>query len=255
MKGTLAIARRELGAYFQTPMGWVVLTAWLVLAGVFFAETIGMYHYESLQLAASPWTTQQMNVNDYVVVPFLGQIGVVLLFLCPAVTMRLLAEDRRTGAIELLLTSPVSTGGIVAGKFLGAMGFVSVLLACTAPHTALIYWLGDPDTGILIAGYLGTWLMSAAFVAVGLLASSFTRSQVIALVVGFALLLVFWVLGYAVPDTDGGVGAVLASLSMLSHLENLLRGLLHVKDLVYYATFIGFFLFATWQRIESGRWT
>jgi len=254
VSGALTIARREVGAYFQTPVGWVVLTAFLVLNGFFFSTMIGLYHYESLQLAASPWTTQEMNVNDYLVAPFFANTGVILLFLCPAVTMRLLAEDRRSGAFELLLTSPVSSAAIVLGKYLGAMGFVSVMLAGTMPCLGIVFWLGDPDPGVVAAGYLASWLLSGAFVSVGLLASAFTRSQVIALVVGFALLLLFWVLTWADPSSGEGVGAIIASLSMLNHLENLTRGLLHVEDLVYYASFISFFLFATWQRVESGRW-
>ena len=169
--------------------------------------------------------------------------------------MRLLAEDRRSGAFELLLTSPISSGGIVVGKYLGAMGFVSVLLAGTMPCMGMVWWLGEPDPGVMLSGYLAVLLLSGSFVAVGLLASSFTRSQVVALVVGFALLLLFWVLTWADPSSGEGMGSIIASLSMLNHLENLSRGLLHLKDIVYYASFIGFFLFATWQRVESERWT
>lgn len=255
MSGALAIARREFAAYFQAPMGWVVLTAFLILSGFFFATMVGYYSYESLELAASPWTTQEMNVNDYLVAPFFMQCGVILLFVCPAVTMRLLAEDRATGAFELLLTSPVSTAGIVAGKYLGAMGYVTVLLAGTLPGMAIVWWLGDPDAGAMASGYLAIWLMAGAFVSVGLLTSAFTRSQAIALVAGFALLLIFWVMTWADPSTGDGMGAVIAALSMLNHLENLTRGLLHLKDIVYYVSFIGFFLFATWQRVESERWS
>jgi ABC-2 type transport system permease protein len=251
----MPIARRELGGYFQTPVGWVVLTAFLVLNGFFFASMVGLYNYQSLELASSPWSTQQMNVNDYLVAPYFANTGVILLFLCPAVTMRLLAEDRRSGALELLLTSPVSTLGIVVGKYLGAMGFVSIMLAGTLPCMAMVWWLGDPDAGAMFSGYLAVWLLSGAFVSVGLLASAFTRSQVIALVVGFALLLLFWVLTWADPSSGEGVTSVIASMSMLNHMENMSRGLLHLKDLVYYASFIGFFLFASWQRIESERWT
>ncbi len=255
MSATLAIARREAGAYFQTPVGWVVLTAFLVLNGFSFASMVGLYHMQSLELAATPWATQEMNVNDYLVAPFFSFSGVLMLFLCPAVTMRLLAEDVRSGAIELLLSSPIGTGAIVMGKYFGAMGFMTVMLAGTLPCIGLVFWLGDPDPGVVASGYLAAWLLAGSFVAVGLLASAFTRSQVIALVVGFALLLLFWLLTWADPSSGDGVGSVIASLSMLNHLDNLTRGLLHLKDLVYYASFIGFFLFATWQRVEASRWT
>ena len=190
MRVAWVIARREVGAYFSSPAGWVVLCTYLVLSGVFFVSSVSNYSYESSQLGYSPWTEQSLNVNDFLVIPWFGNMAVVLLFLCPAITMRLLAEDRRSGAIELLLTSPITTWQIVLGKFLGAVGFVAVLLAGTLPCTALLFWLGDPDPGVVAAGYVTEILLSGALLAAGLLASAFTRSQVTALVASFGLVLV-----------------------------------------------------------------
>ncbi len=255
MRVAWVIARREVGAYFSSPAGWVVLCTYLVLSGVFFVSSVSNYSYESSQLAYSPWTEQSLNVNDFLVIPWFGNMAVVLLFLCPAITMRLLAEDRRSGAIELLLTSPITTWQIVLGKFLGAVGFVAVLLAGTLPCTALLFWLGDPDPGVVAAGYVTEILLSGALLAAGLLASAFTRSQVTALVASFGLVLVLWVISWADPSSSDTVSTVLAAMSMVHHLENPLRGLLNVEDIVYFTSFVGVFLFATWQRLESGRWT
>ncbi len=255
MRNILAIADREVRGYFATPVGWVVLCIFLILTGFFFASIVTLFSAQSAELAMNPYGGPDLNVNEYLVAPFFGNVAVVLLFLCPAVTMRVFAEDRRSKALELLLTSPVSTAEIVLGKYLGAMGFIGVLLLCTAHFPLLLFWMTSPDPGVLFSSYLSVLLMSGSFVAVGVLTSAFTENQVVALLAGFGTLLMFWVISWAdASSSSSTVGEVLSYLSMLTHLDQLAKGLIHSRDLVYYASFIGFFLFATHQRVEAFRW-
>lgn len=254
MGNVLAIARRELAAYFGSPMGWIVLCAFLFITGFFFAAMISFYAAQTMQMGFNPYM-DDLSVSEYLVVPFFSNMGLILLMLVPALSMRLFAEDRRQRSLELLLTSPVSTTEIVLGKYLGGMGFVLVMLLGTFHFPFIVAWLGEPDTGVLVSSYLSMILMVGAFMAVGLLASAFTESQVVALVTSLVLLLLFWVASWA-DTTSGGTtfGQVLSYVSMLSHMEQLGKGLLHLKDLVYYVTFIGVALYATWQRVEAYRW-
>jgi len=246
------IAKRELGATFATPIGWVCLCSLLVMTGLFFAWMLGLYAETTLQAAYSPWD-DPINVNDYLVVPFFGNWAVILLFVCPALTMRQLAEERRSGSLELLLTSPVSATQIVLGKFLGVMGFIAVMMACTLHYPAFLCWLGSPDMGVIVASYLSTLVLAAAYVSVGLLASAMTRNQVVALLLSFALLLGLWLMGASDPST-GGVANLFSQISLLSHCEAMGKGVLQWSDLVYFAGFVSLFLFATQQRIETMRW-
>jgi ABC-2 type transport system permease protein len=169
--------------------------------------------------------------------------------------MRLIAEDRRNRSIELLLTSPVRSTEIVLGKFLGALGFAGVLAAATLQYPAVLIWLGTPDPGILLCNYASFMLLLATFMATGLFASSLTENQVVALVISFGINLMIWVLGWAASGAgEGGLKTTIEYVSMLNHVEQLGKGLLHVQDMVYFLTFIGFFLFATTQRVEALRW-
>ncbi len=253
MKAVFSIAKREIGAIFSTPIGWTCLAALLLMTGFFFAWMLGLYAETALQAAASPWD-DPVNVNDHLVAPFFSSWAVILLFACPAISMRLIAGDRRDGSLELLMTSPISTVQIVAGKYLGAMGFVCIMLLSTLHFPAMFCWLGDPDPGVLASCYLAILFMSAAFVAVGLAASSLTESQLVALLMSFAVLLGFWLLGAADSQAPGAFSSILAHASLLDHMESLARGAIHLRDVVYFLTFAGFFLFVAHQRIEWMRW-
>jgi ABC-2 type transport system permease protein len=254
MRNILAIAKREVVAYFASTMGWLVLCAFLLVTGFFFAAIASSYAMQVSQAGASPYA-ESFNLSEYLVAPFFGNMSVILLMLCPALSMRLFAEDRRTRSMELLLTSPVSTFEIVVGKYLGGMGFVGALLLATVHYPAILYWLGNPDTGVILCTYLALLLQLGAFMAIGLLASAFTENQVVAAVLSFAVLLLFWVLSWADSASAGGtLGTVLSYASMMSHMEEMSKGLIHLKDIVYYVSFIAVALFATQQRVEAYRW-
>jgi ABC-2 type transport system permease protein len=252
VRAILAIALRELRAYLSTPVGWLCLTGFVMVTGVFFALMTSEFAAEAARQSFNPYAPSQLNLTDWLIQPFFANTAVILLMLCPALSMGLFAEDRRSGALELLLSSPVSSTQIVLGKYMGAMGFVSTMLLTTVPMTGMLYWLGNPDTGVILCAYLSTFLLASSFMAVGMLTSACTTSQVVALVLSFGLLLVLWVLSWT--QGLGDIGDAVAAVSMLSHLEKLSKGLLHLKDVVYFISFIGFFVFATTQRVEAYRW-
>lgn len=253
MKRILAIAGRELEAYFATAIGWLVLGGFILLTGFIFAWITTAYADQSAQAAMSPYGGG-LNVNEHLLPDFFGTTSVILLLLTPALSMRLFSEDLKQRSMELLLSSPLSSLEIVLGKYLGALGFLGVMLLSTAHYMAILWWVSSPDPMIVLANYAGTFLMAAAFISVGLLTSAMTKSQLIALSLSFGTLMMLWFLSGIGSLVTGTAGEVLSYLSVLSHIEELSRGLLHTQDLAYYLTFIGFFLFATLQRVEAMRW-
>lgn len=250
----LAIAWREIRAYFATPVGWLALCAFLAITGFFFVAVLGLYNMQATEMQYNPYAGSQMNIDEYLVAPFFGNTSVILLFICPALTMRLFAEDRKSRSIELLLTSPVSTLEIVLGKYLGAVGFLGIVLLCTAHYPLQLFWLGEPDPGVMASSYLSVFLLGACFLAVGLLFSAMTENQILALVLSFVTLLMFWILGWVEELASGTFKDVLSYGSLINRMEDLSKGLVHSKDLVYYLSFIFFWLFATHQRVEAYRW-
>jgi ABC-2 type transport system permease protein len=254
MKPVLAIAKRELFGFFAGPVGWLCLVGFSLISGLFFALMTSEFSVMATQATFNPYMADKVDLNQWLIQPFFANTAILLLMLAPAVTMRLIAEDRKRGSLELLLASPISSEQIVLGKYMGALGFITAMLLMTVPFIGLLYWLDSPDTGLVLSCYAATWLMAAAFVAVGLLTSAMTENQIVALVIGFGLLLVLWLMSTADSMIDGAAGELLVGISILPHIEQLMKGLLHSKDLVYFVTFIGFFLFATARRVEAYRW-
>ncbi len=253
MRNILTVAQREFAHYLATPIGWLVLCAFLIITGLFFSLQTGWYATEAVQASFNPYQ-EPVDLGAHLIAPFFGDVSVILLMLCPALSMRLFAEDRRQRSLELLLTSPLSTAEIVLGKYLGGMLFVTLMLTGTLLYPLLLAWFGDPDPGVVLCSYLAVFLQVSSFMAVGMLASAFTESQMVALVSSFALLLAFWIASWAGAVASGTLGEVLAYVSMLPHTEQLGKGIIHSKDFVYYLSFVSFALFATHQRVEAYRW-
>jgi ABC-2 type transport system permease protein len=255
LKSVLAIARREVSAYLTNPMGWIILCGFVIMWGIFFTIMLFGYNQAAAEAVMNPFGADQMNVNDMVVSPLFGNMSVIAMLASPALAMRLIAEDRRNRSIELLLTSPVTSTQIVLGKFLGAIGFAAVLGATTLLYAGILMWLGEPDLGVLGANYLGFFLIFGTFLAAGLFASSLTENQVLALVLAFGFNLVIWIIGWVGSLLDEGkLKTTIEYISMLEHIEQMSKGVIQTQDLVYFVTFIGFFLFATVQRVEALRW-
>jgi ABC-2 type transport system permease protein len=197
---------------------------------------------------------QQLNLTEMVLEPFWGSIGIVLLLMVPLVTMRLFAEEKKTGTVELLLTYPISDRGAVLGKYVAALSVVALMLAGTLPAMVVLGVLTTPPWETIFSGYLGLLLMSSAFVSLGLFASSLTRNQIIAAAGSFGALLFLWIAGWAQPLAGPTLGGVLAYLSLLSHFENFSKGVLDSRDFLFYLLFVILFLFATLRVLESRHW-
>lgn len=242
MANVLAIFRRELAGYFATPVGYVFLVIFVGLAaalpfylGSFFSR--GEATLESFFLF-HPW---------------------LYLLLIPAVAMRLWAEERKTGTLELLMTLPVSTAEAVIGKFLAAWAFVAVALALTFPMWVTVNVLGDPDNGVILASYFGSLLMAGAFLAIGSCMSALTRNQVVAFILAAAVSFLFTMSGLdlvleAVRGlAPSAVVGFVADLSVLSHFSAVTRGVVDLRDVVFFLSMIGFWLFAGVVALDARR--
>jgi ABC-2 type transport system permease protein len=232
MGAVLAVARRELGGYFATPVAYVFIVIFLVLSGVL-TFTLGNF------FARGAADLQ----------PFFSFVPWLFLFLVPALTMRLWAEERRLGTIELLLTLPIAQWQAVLGKFLAAWAFCAIALALTFPLVITVNLLGRPDNGVILAGYVGCLLVAGAYLAVGAAMSALTRNQVIAFVLAVAVCFLFAAAGSPVVTEFLSknlpiLAEVARGLSINDRLGGFSRGVVAARDLVFFAGFIGFWLFA-----------
>ncbi len=233
---TLVIARREARAYLASPGAYIIIAVFAAITGYLFVDGVSVPFPEA-------------TVHRYA-----GAVIFSLVFLGPALTMRLLAEERRLGTLDLLLSSPVSDWQVVAGKYLGAMALYVLMLLATLFYAALLYWLGTPDSGPVATAYLGLFLYGAATLAVGLWASSLTANQAVAAVVGVGVLVLLSITQLAAASTGGWASTVLEETSMVTHFADLRRGVLDLSDIVYYLSVIVLFLFLSVRSIESRRW-
>lgn len=226
--------RRELAAYFATPLAYVFIVIFLVLAGVFTFYLGGFYERGQADLE-----------------PFFAFHPWLYLFLIPAVSMRVWAEERKTGTIELLLTLPITMWQAVLAKFLAAWCFVAIALALTFPMWITVNYLGSPDNGVIFAAYLGSLLMAGGFLAIGVCISALTSSQVIAFVVAVVVCFGFLLSGYPLVLelfrgwAPAGIVDLVASLSFLTHFQAISKGVLDLRDLVYFGAMIGAWLYAS----------
>ena len=261
MKRILSIAKKEFVIYFTTPTAYVILGIFTIISSYFFLRILSFYQRQALQLMQFKATgmLEMMNLNDMVIRPLYLNINIFFLLMIPVITMKLFAEEKRMGTFELLYTLPVDTLQVVIGKYLGALSviFVMVLIAFLYPFLLYVFSSG-PGGGIewgpVLTGLLGLFLMGAAFCSFGMFASALTDSQIVAAIVAFGALLIFWVIGWASADAEGVTKSILEYLSVFKHMDNLTKGLLVSTDFVYYLSFAIFFLFATNRVVESYRW-
>ena len=239
MRNVLIIASRELGAYFATPVATVFIVIFLVLQGTL---TFNLGNF---------FDRGQADLN-----PFFSFIPWVFLLLVPAITMRLWAEERRLGTIELLLTLPITQAQAVVGKFLAAWAFCAIALILTFPVVLTVLYLGNPDIGVIVSGYLGCLLIAGAFLAVGSAMSAVTRNQVIAFVLGVAVCFIFAAASYPLVTDflDRNIPAmaeIARRLAIVDRYQDFTRGLISLRDVVFFATFIGFWLFLTTVLVDQ----
>ncbi len=254
MKGFVSLYRKELHCLFASPIFYVVAFTFLIIAGYFFYSNVAYYNIVSFQASQNPFALKQLNLTEMVLRPYFLNLSVVLLFLAPILTMRLYAEEKKTGTIELLFTYPLSDQASVAAKFSAVVSAYVVILAATLPGIIFLHVLSEPNWKVVLSGYLGLFLMGTAFLALGLFTSSLTQNQIIAAVLSFGLLLMFWVIGWTRSFVGEEFYRFFQYLSLPSHLDSFTKGVLDSRDIVYYLLFVLFFLFLTLRQVESHRW-
>jgi ABC-2 type transport system permease protein len=247
------MARREMAQLWRSPLAWTLIGLFSLLSGwTFFNLLVG--YADNIQAVPADMQSQ-INFLEEVVMRLYANINFFLLFFIPPLTMRLLAEEKRQGTLDLLLAAPITDTQIVIGKFLATWLFVVMLLVPTLLFPVVLFWAGVPDQTVLLGCYLGLILNSACYVALGLFASSLTENQVVAALLGFIFIMATWLLSWIAQSTDNFmVGEVLRWISVTGHFETLVKGVLSTSDLVYYAGFIGLSLGCSVQVLGSRNW-
>ncbi len=259
MRNVLTIIGKEMRSYFVSPVAYVVLTGFLLLGGWFFFNLLSRFNlllslYTQFQGQGGAGAADQLNLNDFVIAPLMNNLSIILVILVPMITMRTFAEEKKGGTYELLLTSPLRTGEIVLGKFVASVLFICIMIGLTAIYPLLLWWFGNPEVGVMVSGYVGLLMMATAFVAVGLFTSSVTENQIIAAVSGLVAMLLLYIIGWPAQGAGDILGPILKYLSVTDHFNELVKGVIDTRALVYFASLIGFALFLTMRSVESLRW-
>lgn len=253
MRNIITIARKEIQAYFQSPIAYVLVGAYAAMFGYFFWSLVYFFVLASMQSQMSG-RAMPMNLNELVIRNLLGNCGVLCLFMIPMLTMRLFAEEKSRGTMELLLTSPLRDWEILLGKWAGAVTMYTSLLLFSGLNMVFLFAYGKPDWKPLAVGYLGLILQGAAMLALGMFLSSITQSQIAAAFSTFVLLLMLWVFEWMSNMDQNTLTTVLTYMSLLRHNESFIKGVIDLKDTVYYLSVSFFGLFLTARSLESLRY-
>ena len=255
MRSVYAVYRKEMGHYFVSPVAYVVVAVFLIVAGFFFRLYMGLANDQAMEMAMQGMGSD-MDVPAEVLRAFFGLISTLILFLAPMLTMGVYAEERRRGTMELLMTSPITEFQIVLGKFLATLTLFAIMLFPTSLYVAYMCFHSDPKMqwSLVLTGYLGALLLGASLLAIGSFISSLTESQLIAVVLSFGAILILWVLDFVVRGSDSVAGTVLQYISVIHHYDDFTRGIIDTSSLIYYVSVPILFLFLTVRSIDSIRW-
>lgn len=253
MRNILALVRKELRSYFASPIAYVIVGMFALLFGWFYVAILNLFVQQSMQMG-SMGMGGPVNVNQQMIRYVFQNSLVVNLFVVPLITMRTYAEEKRSGTIELLMTSPVTDFQIIVGKFLGALTVYAAMLAVTLLHMAVLFIYGNPEWKPIATAYLGMLLMGGCFLSVGLFFSSLTRNQIVAAMITFSVLLLLWVIDWIGSLGGPTVQKLVGYLSITGHFDDFAKGVIDTTHLVYYASFITFGLFLTAKAVDSERW-
>jgi len=254
MNGIAGVFRKEITITFASPIFYAACFIFLLISGYFFYSNTAYFSLLSFQAAQNPFLSQSLNLTDMVIKPFFGDLAVILLLMLPLLTMRLYAEEKKAGTIELLFTYPVSDASVLIGKFAATVVLLLLMLVGTLPFMVILETMVDLEWGIVASGYLGIALMGSGFIALGIFTSSLTENQIVAAVLSFGAILLFWAIGWAKSLTGPGLGTVLEHLSIIGHLDTFTQGLIDTRDVVFYGLFILFWLFLTLRFLNSRFW-
>jgi len=255
MQGLLAIWQREFKAYFISPIFYALATVFLFVTGLFFY--LGLLGYQEMfrQAAQYPPMMERININEMIMRPLFSVMSFVsVLILMPMLTMRIFSEEKKSGTIELILTSPVKDWHVILGKFFAAFSLFGVMMALTLIYPVILQIYGDPDWAPIWTGYMGMLMMGGGVLTLGIFASSLTENQIVAAVVCFGAAIALWILDMASSYFTGSVGAVLGYLSVMRHFDTFEKGILDTTDLLFFVSFMFFGLFMTVRSLESTRW-
>ena len=253
MSNTVTIWRKELNSYFRSPIAYGVMAFFALITGYFFYVGVVYFVRASVQ-SSMMGQSQPMSVNESVIRPLLSNISVIGLFLIPMITMRLFAEEKRSGTIELLVTSPIKDLAIIMGKWLAALTLYAAMLGLSLLSMATLFLYGKPDLRPMVAGYLGLLLLGGSLLSIGTFISTCTKNQIVAGVAGFSVCLMLWVLDWMSSFQDSVAGKVLSYISVLQHFDSFSKGVIDSRDVIYYLSAIFIGLFLTARSLESLRW-
>ncbi|MBU08040.1 MAG: hypothetical protein CME13_08720 [Gemmatimonadetes bacterium] len=258
MRNLWAIYTKELRSYFVSPVAYVIAGVFLFLSGYLFRNILMQFNFWCIQFSQRAQFMQggmpNLNLNEMVVTQFFGVMDFIWLLVVPMLTMRLLAEEKKNGTMELLMTSPISTVEILLGKFLACLTLYMTIVALTLVYCGILELYGDPDWGPIWSAYLGYLLLGGTFIGVGMLASSVTENQIVAVLLAFGALLTLWLIDWSASFAGPTAAKVLQYLSIIQHLQDFQRGVIDTSDVVFYLSFIFFSLFVTTRVLESRRW-
>jgi ABC-2 type transport system permease protein len=253
MRNTWIIFRKELHSYFVSPIAYLLLALFAVIFGFFFWNSLGYFVYLGIE-SQMRGQAFPMNLNEQLIRPLLSNVSVLGLFFIPIITMRLFAEEKRTGTIELLVTSPVRDVEVILGKWLAALTLYACMLCFTAINFAFLFKYGNPDWKPLAIAYLGLLLQAGVLLAIGTFISTLTKNQIIAAAATFSVCLLLWVLQWVSGYETATWAQVLSYISVITHFESFGKGVIDSKDLIFFVTAIFLALFLTTRSMESLRW-
>jgi ABC-2 type transport system permease protein len=236
MQNVISIARKEIRSYFTSTIAYVVITVFLLITGWFFSTNLFLVNQATLRAA-------------------FGIIPIIFIFFVPAITMRLISEEKKSGTIELLVTMPIKDYEIIIGKFLSALSLVAIALLFTFTYVLTIALLGNADAGPIIGGYLGLLLMSGAYLALGLFASSLTQNQIVAFIIAIAIIFVLFMLDKILFFVPAGLATIFEYLSIDYHFNNIARGVIDSRDVIYYLSLIALGLTLASHMITRRKWS
>jgi ABC-2 type transport system permease protein len=257
VRNVLAIAEKEWRHYFGSPIAYVALFVWTMLFGIFFYFAFAWFLDQSMRsMAQEMGGGTKLSLNDYLIGPVIRNMAVVALFITPMLTMRLFAEEKRQGTIELLATAPITDLQVVMGKFLAAVALYALMIASGLVNVAFlwVYAANPPEWKPILTGALALLLLGSCFIALGLFLSTLTKNQIVAGILSFCLFLGLWTLGWADDPVAGPVMKTVAYLGVTTHMDEMAKGILELKDVVFYLSVVAFGLFLTHQSVESQRW-
>ncbi|QOY84960.1 ABC transporter permease [Paludibaculum fermentans] len=253
MTNVITICQKELKSYFSSPIAYLLMAMFAIVFGFFFWNAVGYFVNVSFQSQAMG-RSFPMDVNEMIIRPLLMNVSVIGLFLIPLISMRLFSEEKRSGTIELLLTSPIHDAEIIIGKWLAAVALYGCILLISGLNFFFLFAYGKPDWKPLVIGYLGLILQAGALLAIGAFVSTLTRNQIIAGAVTFSVCLLLWVFEWVAGYETSTWAAVMGYMSVVRHFEPFSKGVLDTRDAVYFASMIFLGLFLTARSLESLRW-